>query len=121
MKTMTLRMSLMAALALTAVTPALGQIGRNYDVKTMNFDLWCLETQHWAVDRCDKRSAEDYQMFEDFRSQVERYEVPFLQQQQRGLAFDRDVLRNDPVGNPVNQDPFRQAQSPTQQPRIPSP
>jgi hypothetical protein len=113
------RMTMIAVL-LTAL-PALAQTGRNYDVKTMNFDLWCQETQHLAPERCDKRLPEDEKVFEAYRAQIERYEVPYLQQQQRDLAIDRDILHNDPVDNPLRQDPQRQAQSPNQQPKTPSP
>jgi len=123
MKQMRILIPIVAALALgAALAPAFSQqMGRNYNVKTMNFDLWCQETQRWPADRCDRRAAADYAAFEEFRTQVERYEVPFLQQQQRDLAISRDLLNNNPVSNPLSQDPQRQAQTPTQQPKIPSP
>src|SRR5438067_12177421 len=89
---------------------ASAQTGRNYDVKTMNFDLWCQETQHLPPARCDKRTAEDEATFEAYRSRIERYEVPYLQQQQRDLTLNRDILHNDPVSHPLSQDPQRQDQ-----------
>jgi hypothetical protein len=107
--------------ALLAAFPAKAQTGRNYDVKTMNFDLWCQETQHLPAERCDKRTPEDEKTFEAYRAQIERYEVPYLQRQRRDLAIDRDILHNDPVDNPLRQDPQRQAQSPDEPPKTPSP
>ena len=83
---------------------ALAQVGRNYAVKTMNFDLWCQETAHLAPARCDKRTPEDEKVFEDYRAQIERYEVPYLQQQQKDLALGRDILDNDPVDHRLSQD-----------------
>src|SRR3954468_7511425 len=100
---------------------ASAQTGRNFNVKTMNFDLWCQETQHLPPDRCDKRTAEDEATFEAYRTQIERYEVPYLQQQQRDLSISRDILHNDPVSHPLSQDPQRQDLSPTEQPRITTP
>ena len=112
--------TLASAWSLTTVA-ASAQTGKNFDVKTMNFDLWCQETQHLPPDRCDKRTAEDEATFEAFRSQIERYEVPYLKQQQRDLTLNRDILHNDPVSHPLSQDPQRQDQSPTEQPRINTP
>src|SRR5579872_1701395 len=107
--------------ALLAAVPALAQTGKNYDVKTMNFDLWCQETQHLPPARCDKRTPEDEKTFEAYRAQIERYEVPYLQQQQRDLAIDRDILHNDPVDNPVYQNPQAQTQDPNRQPQAAQP
>jgi hypothetical protein len=100
---------------------ALAQVGRNYDVKTMNFDLWCQETAHLPPARCDKRTPDDEKVFEDYRAQIEHYEVPYLQQQQKDLALQRDIIDNDPVDHPLSQDPQAQRQSPTEQPQKPSP
>jgi hypothetical protein len=101
--------------------PALAQNGQNYDVKTMNFDLWCQETAHLPVDRCDKRTDADEKTFEAFRAKIERYEVPYLQQQQNDLALSRDILHNDPVDNPIRQDPQALQHNPNEQPKIPAP
>ena len=94
---------LAAALFMAASSAALAQTGKNYDVKTMNFDLWCQETAHLPPDRCDKRTAEDEKTFEDYRTRVEEYEVPYLQAQQRDLSLSRDIMHNDPVDNPISQ------------------
>jgi hypothetical protein len=78
--------------------------GANYDVKTMNFDLWCQEQQHLDADRCDKRLPGDEKDFEAFRTQIEQYEIPYLQQKQKDIALDRNILNKDPVDNPISQD-----------------
>ena len=117
-----LRIAPFAALTMAFfVSPASAQTGKNYDVKTMNFDLWCQEQAHLPAPRCDKRTPEDEKTFEAYRAQIERYEVPYLQQQQRDLSLSRDILHNDPIDNPLSQDPQAQQQVPTEQPKSPSP
>ena len=112
----------MAMLAIGSfAAAAYAQTGRNYDVKTMNFDLWCQETAHLPADRCDKRTDADEKTFEDYRAQIERYEVPYLQQQQNDLTLNRDIIHNDPVDNPITKDPQAQQGAPNEQPRTPSP
>ena len=110
--------ALMAALFVSAVS---AQTGKNYDVKTMNFDLWCQEQAHLPADRCDKRTPEDEKTFETYRAQIERYEVPYLQQRQQELTINRDIMHNDPVDNPVSQNPQAQTQDPNRQPQVPQP
>ena len=111
-------LTLAAALAMLPGLAA-AQNGRNFNVQEMNFDLWCQQTQHLAPDRCDKRLPEDEQTFEAYRAQVERYEIPYLQRQQRDLTINRDILHNDPVSHPLAHDPERQDQSSTEQPKAP--
>jgi hypothetical protein len=102
---------LFAAAALAAlVTRASAQNG-SLDVKTMNFDLWCQETQHLPPDRCDKRSARDEADFEAYRAKVEKYEIPYLKGRENGQQLDRTILHNDPVDKPVSQDPSAASQS----------
>ncbi len=103
------------------VSPASAQGGRNYDVKTMNFDLWCQEQAHLPAARCDKRMPEDEKTFQAYRTQIERYEVPYLQQRQRDLSINRDIMHSDPVDNPVHQNPQAQTQDPNRQPQSPQP
>jgi len=85
---------LLAAVAL----PAHAQQTR-YPVKTMDFDIWCTEEAHLSYDRCGKRLPADMQKFEAYRAIVEKYEIPYLQQRQQKLEFDRDILHNDPIDN----------------------
>jgi hypothetical protein len=84
--------------------PALAQRNGNYPVKEMNFDLWCQEQAGLPVERCDKRSAQDEAAFEAYRSKVEAYEIPYLQQKNNAARLDQDILRNDPVDNPPVKD-----------------
>ena len=108
-----------AALALLAV-PALGQ-GGPYDLQTMNFDLWCQETQHWSPERCDKRTPNDEATFEAYRAKVEKYEIPYMKSRENGQQLDRTILHNDPVDNPVTKDPSAASQSPTSPSSPPKP
>jgi hypothetical protein len=125
MKTMGFPTRMFAGAALLAVAGfscgALAQTGKNYDVRTMNFDLWCQETTHLPADRCDKRTPEDEKVFENYRAQIERYEVPYLQQQRKDLGLNRDILHNDPVDHPESQDSQAQQLSPNEQAQKPSP
>ena len=109
MKSITLAFAL-AVLAL----PAHAQTGR-YDVKPMNFDLWCQEQAGLPADRCDKRLPEDDKAFEAYRAKIEKYEIPYLQRKDHDQQLDRTVLHPDPLDSPVNKDNNRQAQTPTPQ------
>jgi hypothetical protein len=114
-------LSMVVLMAAFFVSSASAQGGRNYDVKIMNFDLWCQEQAHLPAARCDKRSPEDEKTFEAYRAQIERYEVPYLQQRQKDLSINRDILHNDPIDNPVHQNPQAQTQDPNRQPQSPQP
>ena len=107
--------------ALLALPASAWAQGANYDVKTMNFDLWCQEQAHLPVARCDKRTLEDEKTFENYRAQIERYEVPYLQQQQHDLTINRDIMHNDPIDNPVTQNSQQQTQDPNRQPQSAQP
>ena len=91
--------------------------GANYDVQTMNFDMWCQEQAHLAPERCDKRLPEDDQAFEAYRAKIEEYEIPYLQQKKNQVTLDNNILHKDPVDNPITQDQQRQT---SQQQRNPS-
>jgi hypothetical protein len=73
----------------------------NYDIKDMNFDMWCQEQQHWSPDRCDQRLPDDEKAFEDYRTKIEKYELPYLQERDKRQNLDRNLLHNDPVDNPT--------------------
>jgi hypothetical protein len=111
--------------AAIALPTAVFAQGSNYDVKTMNFDLWCQEQQHLDPDRCDKRLPGDEKDFEAYRAKIEQYEIPYLQEKQNAIALDRNILNKDPVDNPVTQDPqtqsLQQQRSQTIDPRTPRP
>jgi hypothetical protein len=107
MKLMAHRTLAGALLAVAAVMPAHAQTARgsNYPVQEMNFDLWCQEEAGLPQERCDKRSAQDEATFEAYRSKVEAYEIPYLQQKSNAARLDTDILRNDPVDRPAYQNP----------------
>ena len=90
---------LCAGLLAVAAFPAHAQQTR-YNVKTMDFDLWCTEEAHLSYDRCGKRLPEDVQRFEAYRAIVEKYEIPYLQRRQQAVEFDRDIMHNDPIDTP---------------------
>ena len=96
-----------ALLMAAAVIPAQAQNarGENYPVKEMNFDLWCQEEAGLPAERCDKRTDQDEAAFEAYRSKVEAYEIPYLQQKANAARLDTDILRNDPVDRPSYQNP----------------
>lgn len=79
-------------------------IGQGYNgqsslnVRQMDFDLWCQQTQRYEADRCIARRAEDVKAFEDYRTSIERYELDYLKQIQRSqdaqVRTNRDPLQN---------------------------
>jgi hypothetical protein len=105
------RIVLGAVMALSCVLPVAAQRS-NFKVQEMNFDLWCQEEAGLAPDRCDKRSAQDEAAFEAYRAKVEAYEIPYLQQKNKDLRIDRDILRGDPVDNPIDKDVGQQSGNP---------
>jgi hypothetical protein len=69
-----------------------------FNVKPMDFDLWCQQTQRYEAERCVARRAEDVKAFEDYRTSIERYELDYLKQVQRDQ--DAQARRNrDPLQN----------------------
>lgn len=67
----------------------------NFNVKNMNFDLWCADTMRYPAERCAARSAADEKAFEDYRSAIERYEIDHL----------KAVQRESDIRARTNQDP----------------
>ncbi|HEY4943782.1 MAG TPA: hypothetical protein VII56_20305 [Rhizomicrobium sp.] len=106
------RALILAASIAALAMPAAAQSG-HYAVQTINFDLWCQETQHLPADRCDKRLPGDEADFEDYRAKVEKFEVPYLQDKESGAQLSRTILHADPVDHPVTQDPAAASQQPT--------
>ena len=76
------------------------QNNTRYNLQDMNFDMWCQEEKHLPADRCDKRLPEDDAAFNAYRDKVERYEIPYLQQQDRRLKLSTGILHTDPVDHP---------------------
>jgi len=83
------------------LSPAPADGGR-LKVQTLNFDLWCQETEKLAPERCDKRLPEDDAAFEAYRAKVEKYEVPYLKNKQREQSLNRTLMHSEPTINPVN-------------------
>ena len=104
---------LVCAAALFAL-PVDAQTGR-YDVKTMNFDLWCQEQAGLAPDRCDKRLPDDEARFEAYRAKIEKYEIPFLERKEHEQQLDRTVMHPDPMESPIYKDNNRQGSTPVPQ------
>ena len=74
-----------AAAQTLPATPGTGlSVGTTtFGVRTMDFDLWCQQTQRYDAARCAERRAEDVKAFEDYRSSIERYELDYLKQVQK--------------------------------------
>jgi hypothetical protein len=86
-----------------------------YDVKTINFDLWCQEQAKLPPDRCDKRLPADDAAFESYRAKIEKYEIPYLERKDHEEQLDRTVMHADPTRDPVTDDNLRQGQTPAPQ------
>jgi hypothetical protein len=84
-----------------------------YDVRNINFDMWCQEERQLPPERCDKRLPQDDQAFQAYRAKIEKYEIPHLQQQQREQNLNRGILHNDPVDHPTqpSQPPIQPVQT----------
>jgi len=76
---------------------AAAQVGRNYDITPLNFDLWCQQTAHVAPDRCDKRLPDDEAAFEAYRAKMDAYEIEYLKQKNKDARIETDILHNDPT------------------------
>jgi len=118
---MVMKRTFLAAAALAALALPAGAQSSRYDVQTINFDLWCQETQHLPPDRCDKRLPADEAAFEDYRAKVEKYEIPYLKGQETGAQLNRTILHDDPVDHPVTQDPSAAQQQPVSPNNPPKP
>jgi len=70
-------------------------LGTPFNVRNMDFDLWCQQTQRYAADRCAARRPEDVKAFEDYRASIERYELDHLKQVQREQEV-RTRINRDP-------------------------
>jgi hypothetical protein len=105
------RLILGFVMAAACVLPAAAQRGL-YNVSEMNFDLWCQQEAGLPPERCDKRTDQDNAAFEAYRDKVEAYEIPHLQARDKNIIIDRDILRGDPVDNPIDKDLGQQGQNP---------
>lgn len=104
---MTMKMrSAILALAAAAFTAgsAQAQTTGSVPLTDMNFDMWCQENQHLPPERCDKRLPQDDAAFNAYRSKIETYEVPYLQEREQKANMNRILLHNDPVDHPSKPD-----------------
>ena len=85
-----------ASLVVLFALPAGAQTLR-YPVKTVDFDTWCTEIQHFSWARCDERRTDDIAQFETYRHTVEKYEIPYLRNKENVLHFDDAIFGYDPV------------------------
>ncbi len=67
----------------------------NFNVKTMSFELWCQDTQHYPAERCQARRPEDVAAFENYRRLIERYELDYLKRVQKDQN-ERTFTTRDP-------------------------
>jgi hypothetical protein len=67
----------------------------NYNVRTMSFELWCQDTQHYPADRCQARRPDDVAAFESYRRVIERYELDYLKRVQKDQN-ERTFTTRDP-------------------------
>ena len=59
-----------------------------YSARSISFESWCRETQHYPSDRCLARSAADVKAFENYRAALERYEPQHLKKTHRNYLND---------------------------------
>ncbi len=101
-----------AAATFAAVGPGTAQPNANQDVKTTNFDLWCQEQAALPAARCDKRTPQDESAFEAYQTALERYNVPYRSAQFNQGRVNREIMNNDPIDNPQNDNLGAQRQYP---------
>jgi len=106
----TMKSAILGIAAVLLALPASAQNTR-YDVKTINFDLWCQEQAKLPPDRCDKRLPADEATFEAYRAKIEKYEIPYLKRKENEQRLDQTVLHNDPVDDPVDKSSTAPSQS----------
>jgi hypothetical protein len=98
--------------ALAQPLPPAPADGGRLNIRPLNFDLWCQETQHLPPERCDKRLPADDAAFNDYRAKVEKYEVPYLKRKENAATLNRTIIHAEPTQNPANN---------SQQPPAPNP
>ncbi len=75
--------------------------GEQYDLHTINYDMWCQEQRHLPPERCDKRLPEDEKAYEAFVDTIQKYEIPYLDEKRRRAHYDRTLLHDDPIDHPT--------------------
>jgi hypothetical protein len=78
-----------------------------YDVQNMNFSLWCQEVQRYPASRCEERSAEDVKTFEEYRAEIERYELDYLKKKESDARLQEKINRDNNPNARSNDDLFK--------------
>jgi hypothetical protein len=93
---------LIAGACAFAWQPAFAQTaGERYNLHTINFDMWCQEQQHLDPARCDKRLPADESAYEAYVDTIQKYEIPYLNEKNKRIEYNRALLHNDPVDHPT--------------------
>jgi len=118
MRSVFLGLALVAALAVPAVAQKNPNDTTRYNVQTINYDLWCQETEGLPPDRCDKRLPEDDAKYEAYRNAVEKFEIDYLKRKDADQNLSRVIIHADPVPseNPSSHPADRQTASPRPNP-----
>jgi len=67
---------------------------QDFEIRAMNFDLWCQQTMRYPVERCSQRLEADLREFEAHRTIIEREETQFLLEQRRDAEALKQVERD---------------------------
>lgn len=113
MKSLSIAVGLTCALA----GSALAQSGTRYDVKPINFDLWCQEQAKLPVARCDQRLPEDEATFNTYRATIERYETDYIKEKNSEQNFNRAIINRDELDKTTNLDRNPAPQTPQPLPK----
>lgn len=101
----------LAAFAARAQVPV-----THYNLHEMNFDLWCQETKHYPPERCDKRLPQDDKEFQAYVAQIQKYEIPYLEQRHEEQERNQSILHDDPIGDQHKPQPPAGSEGTTPQP-----
>jgi hypothetical protein len=98
-----MKRALLAVMLLTAASPALAQRNGNYQVTQMNFDPMVPGAGRAAGGALRQAHAAGHSHLRSLSRQVEATKFLIAKKEQRA-RLDRDILRNDPIDNPVTKD-----------------
>lgn len=95
-----------AILTLLAIFSGIGSASAQREseplkLQSLNFDMWCQETQKLPPARCDRRSPADDAAFQTFSNKLETYEIENMRVQTRNDEINREIVHYDPVGRPT--------------------
>ena len=73
---------------------------RPFRLQSINFDMWCQETQHLPPTRCDQRLPSDDAAFQAYENQVENHEIEYLRRHAQERNIERNLWDFNPVDRP---------------------